>query len=72
MTEQLARRQRKALARASLRGADAAVTTGFDPLYQRALPAAGLREVAAFGRERGATAAGERRAKHLPWATRTG
>ena len=34
-------------------------------------PAAGLREVAAFGRERGATA-GERRAKHLLWATRTG
>lgn len=61
-----------ALARAVSRGADAVVTTGFDPLYQHALPAAGLREVAAFGREQGAPGRGQRRAKHLLWATRTG
>lgn len=62
-----------ALGRAVARGADAVVTTGVDELYVEALPALGLRQVGAFGREgRGrGSAGGSSRAKHLLWATRT-
>ena len=57
--------------RAVSRDADAVLTSGFAPRYQLALSAAGLREIAAFGREQGAVAGGQRRAKHLLWVTRT-
>lgn len=44
----------------------------FDSLYQRALPAVGQCEVAAFGREQDAAVNSARRTKHLFWAMRTG